>query len=196
MAEKSLFAILLRSPWWISIAIALGLAMAATALLPEAYRVVGAVSGLPFLVIGMIAAARQWRQPSAARVEQTVQALGAMSWPDFATLLEAAFARDGHTVTRGTKAPVDFELERKGRVMLVSARRWKSARIGVEALRALQTAREAAEAPDALCICLGELTDTARPFAAANGITIWQAAELAEALRGSALAPVPRASTR
>lgn len=196
MAEKSLFAILLRSPWWISIAIALGLAMAAMALLPEAYRVIGAVSGFPFLVIGVIAAARQWRQPSAARVQQTVQALGAMSWPEFATLLEAAFARDGYAVTRGTKASVDFELERQGRVMLVSARRWKSARIGVEALRALQAAREKAEAPDALCICLGELTDTARPFAAAHGITIWQATELAEALRGAALPPVPRTNTR
>ncbi len=195
MAEKSLFAILLRSPWWISIAIALGLAMAAMALLPVAYRVVGAVSGLPFLVIGAIAAVRQWRQPGAARVAQTVQALGAMSWPDFSSLLEAAFARDGYAVTRGTKAPVDFELERKGRVMLVSARRWKSARIGVEALRALQTAREAAEAQDALCICLGDLTDTARPFAAAQGITIWQAAELAVALRGSALPPMKRANT-
>ena len=80
--------------------------------------------------------------------------------------------------------------------MLVSARRWKSARIGVEALRALQTAREAAEAPDAMCICLGELTDTARPFAAQHRITIWQAAELTEALRGSALPPATRARTR
>ena len=42
---------------------------------------------------------------------------------------------------------------------------------------------EAAEASDALCICLGELTDNARPFAAEHRIAIWQSAELAQALQ-------------
>jgi len=77
---------------------------------------------------------------------------------------------------------VDFELERQGRRTLVSARRWKSARLGLEALRALQAEREKADASDALYICLGELTDTARPYAAAHGITVWQAADLTRVL--------------
>jgi restriction system protein len=41
------------------------------ALLPEQLRAVGTVSGLPFAVIGVMAARRQWRLPSAARVTQT-----------------------------------------------------------------------------------------------------------------------------
>ena len=183
MAENSLFAILLRSPAWISLAIALALATAAMALLPVEYRIAGAISGLPFLVIGAVAAVRQWRAPSAAQVARTLDAAGAMGWPAFAALLEESFRRDGYSVKRGASAPADFELERKGRVMLVCARRWKSARVGVEVLRSLQAAREAAEAPDALCICLGELTDSARPFAATHRITVWQAAELAAALQ-------------
>ncbi len=189
MAENSLFAILLRSPWWISFAIALALATAAMALLPAAYRVVGAVSCLPFVVIGAVAALRQWRAPSAAQVGQTHAAVAAMAWPAFAKALEDAFSRDGYSVKPGGSAGVDFVLERNGRVTLVSARRWKSARIGVEVLRALQTARDAADAQDALCICLGQLTDSARPFAAEHRIAIWQAAELAKRLRG--LAPAP-----
>ncbi len=192
MAENSLFAILLRSPWWISFAIALALAAAAMALLPEAYRVVGAVSGVPFVVIGAMAALRQWRAPSAAQVAQTHAAISAMAWPAFAKALEDAFIRDGYGVKPGAAAPVDFVLERKGRVTVVSARRWKSARIGVEVLRALQSACEAAEAQDALCVCLGQLTDSARPFAAEHRIAIWQSAELAKALRGVALAPASR----
>lgn len=52
--------------------------------------------------------------------------------------------------------------------------------------RALQAARKATEAPDALCICLGELTDNARLFAAEHRIAIWQSAELAQALHGQA----------
>ena len=68
--------------------------------------------------------------------------------------------------------------------MLVSARRWKAARTGLETLRALQAARDATDTPDALYIGLGSLTDPARQFAAEHRIAIWHAAELAQALRG------------
>jgi restriction system protein len=189
MAPNSLFATLLRSPWWISLLIAVVMALLAAALLPAQYRVVGALSSLPFVVIAAIAAQRQWRLPSAARVAQTAQAVSTMSWPAFAKLLEQAFSSDGYVVRPGRHAAVDFELERQGRVMLVSARRWKSARTGLEALRALHAAREASEATDALYIGLGELTDNARPFAAAHRVVIWQSAELARALQGLKLAP-------
>jgi restriction system protein len=184
MAKNSLFAILLRSPWWVSAGIALLLGLLSFALLPEPYRVVGALSGLPFIVVAAVAAWRQWHLPSAARVAQTQQALATMAWPAFAALLEQAFRRDGYSVQRGTTAGVDFELERQGRRMLVSARRWKSAHTGLEVLRTLQAAREASDAPDALVIGLGAIGDNARPFAAEHRIAVWQAAELAHALRG------------
>ncbi|HRC36772.1 MAG TPA: restriction endonuclease [Rubrivivax sp.] len=182
MAENSLFAVLLRSPWWISIAIAAVVALLAGALLPAQYRLVGAVSALPFVVIGAMAARRQWRLPSAAQVSQTLQAVGQMAWPEFAQRLEVAFQRQGYMVQRGGTAAVDFELQRQGRRTLVCARRWKSARIGLEPLRALQAAREAEDASDALFIGLGELTDNARPFVAEHGIKVWQPADLAQAL--------------
>ncbi len=184
MNKNSLFAMLLRSPWWISLAVAAAVALLAGTLLPKDYRVVGALSGMPFVVISAMAARRQWNLPSAARISQTLEAVGQMSWPVFAKLLEQAFVRDGYQVLPGTARSVDFELERQGRRMLVSARRWKSARTGIDALRPLQAAREAAEVEDALHIGLGELTDNARPFAAEHRIAIWQAAELAQALRG------------
>jgi len=184
MARNSLFAVLLRSPWWISAVIALALGMASFALLPEQFRVVGALSGLPFAVIAALAARQQWRLPSAARVAETHAALGAMAWPAFADLLEQSFRRDGYSVERSEAAGVDFVLERKGRRLLVCARRWKSARTGLEALRTLQAAREATDAADGLYIGLASLTETARLFAAEHRITIWHASELAHALRG------------
>jgi restriction system protein len=192
MAENSLFAILLRSPWWISALIALLLGLVGIALLPERFRAVGALSGLPFAVIAIIAARRQWHLPSASRIAETQQRVTQMAWPAFAALLEQAFRRDGNGVQSGATAGVDFELERKGRRMLVSARRWKSAHIGLEPLRALKQARDAAEAPDALYIGLGVISDNARRFAAEHRIAVWQAAELAEALRGLPLDAPPR----
>lgn len=193
--KNSLFAILLRSPWWISIGLATVLALLAGALLPKDYRVVGALSGFPFVVIGVIAARRQWRLPSAAQIARTEQALSQMNWPAFAKLLEQTFVRDGHQLRHPPQAGVDFQLERQGRTMLIIARRWKSARTGIDALRQLQAARLAAQADDALYIGLGELTENALPFALEQRITIWRAAELAQQLRGmplSASATAPR----
>lgn len=183
MAKNSLFAVLLRSPWWVSLALAAVLALLAGALLPRDYRVAGALGTLPFVVIAALAARRQWHQPSAAAVSRTVEAISGMAWPAFAKALQAAFERDGFSVRPGSGAAVDFELERKGRTMLVSARRWKAAHTGLDALKALQSAREAAEAPDALYIGLGELSDAAKAYAAEHRIAVWQAAELAQSLR-------------
>ncbi len=192
MAKNSLFAILLRKPWWISLLIAVILGLLGTALLPETMRAVGPLTGAPFAVIAVIAAIRQRGLPSAARIEATQQAVAAMAWPAFAGLLEQAFVRDGYTVQRGNTAAADFVLDRQGRRMVVSARRWKSAHTGLEGLRAQQAARDAAEASDALYIGLGALSDSARAFAAGQRIAVWQVAELAQALRGLPLGAAPQ----
>ena len=191
MAKNSLFSILLRKPWWISLLIAVLLGLLGTALLPETMRAVGPLTGAPFAVIAVIAAVRQRGLPSAARIEATRTAVAAMAWPAFASLLEQAFVRDGYTVQRGQTPAVDFVLERQGRRMVVSARRWKSAHTGLEVLRALQAARDAAEASDALCIALGAISENARPFAAEQRIAVWQAPEIAYALRGLPLDAAP-----
>lgn len=197
MAKNSLFAMLLRSPWWISLLIALVLGLIGVALLPQQFKVVGALSGLPFAVISVIAAVRQRNKPSAAKVQATEQALSSMAWPVFAGLLEQAFQRDGHTVKRSKDSAYDFDLERKGRRMLVCAKRWKSARTGLEVLRALHAARVAAEdqegatTTDALFIGLGPLSEIAQTFAVQHRIAVWQAPELAEVLRGLSLKAAP-----
>lgn len=183
LPRNSLFAVLLRSPWWVSLAIAAGLSLVLAALLPADYRIVGMLSTLPFVVLGALAAWRQAQLPSAAEVAKTHERVSAMSWTAFSALLQESFRRDGFEVRPGDAAAVDFELARGARRMLVSARRWKSAQTGVEPLRALQAARQAADASDALVICMGGLSDSARPYATQHGIQVWQAAELAHALR-------------
>lgn len=189
ISDRSLFAVLMRSPWWMSVAIAVVVTALALALLPAQLRLGGALMALPFFVIGTVAAARQWRLPRAGQIERVQQVAAGMAWPEFADILEAAFQREGYTVTRGTREPVDFQLEREGRITFVCARRWKSARTGLEALRALHNAQEAAEAQRARYVCLGELTDTARAFAASHRIEIWQAPQLTAAMPALARRP-------
>lgn len=183
-APNSIFAILLRSPWWYALVVALLLGLALAAAMPDGWRGVGALTSFPFVVIAAIAFWRQRHRPSEAEVEAARAALAGMGWPEFSSLLEQAFVRDGNRVQRLQLEACDFEVERQGRRMVVSARRWKSARTGLEALRALQAVREERGAPDALCIALGELTEQAVPYAAQQRIAVWQANELAAGLRG------------
>lgn len=183
MARNSLFAVLLRSPWWISLAIAVTLIALSMALLPADWRVVGASGALPFLVLSVMAAWRQRDLPRPAEVARAREALAAMAWPEFSALLEAALQREGYAVRRAQGPAADFELERRGRRAVLAARRWKSARTGLETLRGLQAAREAADTEDAICVALGEPTDTARPYAQAQRITIWGPEDLARMTR-------------
>ena len=49
IAPNSLFAVLLRSPWWISMLLVLAFGLASAALLPKAYVPFGVMGALPFL---------------------------------------------------------------------------------------------------------------------------------------------------
>ncbi|HWS76697.1 MAG TPA: restriction endonuclease [Quisquiliibacterium sp.] len=184
MAENSLFAILLRSSWWVSFLVAGGIVLLSGLLLPAQFVVYGAIVAAPFFVIGFIAAWRQLQAPGAARIAATVERAGAMSREDFISALEEAWRREGHEVRRVDSQAADLELVKDGRTVLVACRRWKAGRTGVDPLRELQAAREARNAQGGLYVALGEVTDTARAFAARNGILLVQGAELAKLLKG------------
>lgn len=179
MARNSLFAILLRSPWWMSVALAAGLFAAARLVLPALYAF---FVGLPFMVIGVYTGWRQLRAPSATRVADALEALRAMSWDEFSSAIADAFRREGYTVTPFEGAGADFELTRAHRVSIVGCKRWKVARTGVEPLRELHAARGAHEAHECIHVAAGEITDQARAFAAEKGIRLLHDAELAKLL--------------
>lgn len=187
MAEKSLFAVLLRSPWWISLALAGVIALISRLALPAELVMFGAMGGFPFLVIAVMAARRQWGLPSAARVQQVREAVSAMAWRDFSAALEAAWGREGYSVARHEGAGADLALSRGGVVTLVSGKRWKAASVGVEPLRELAAAMERADARQGLCVTLGAVSAQADRFAQEHGIRFLQDAGLARLLGRKAL---------
>jgi len=186
MNENSLFAILLRSSFVWSFGIAAVMIAAMVALLPEAYRIVGIVSGLPFIAIGGMSLWRQLRSPSQARIARTAEAVRAMSWSEFRTALSDAYRREGFDV-QPTEGAADFELRKEWRRSLVSAKRWKVGRTGVEPLRDLVKAKEAREAHECMYVAVGEISDNAREFAKKNAVALIGPAELARIMpqRGS-----------
>lgn len=184
MSEKSVFALLLRSPWWVSIALMLAIAVAARAFMPEAYVSVGVMGGFPFLVIGVIAAWRQWRAPNPQRMAEVLQGAGVMNWRDFSARMEQAYAAQGFAVTRLNGAAADFSLEKAGRTTLVSCKRWKAAAQGVEGLRALVDFRQAQDATHCSYVSLGPLTGNAQAFARQNAVQLVSGTGLAMLLSG------------
>ena len=150
--------------------------------LPAAYAPYAIFASLPFLVIGSVAGWKQLRAPSAERIAGTLEAIRGLSWDEFSAALEAAFRRDGYAVSRLNIAGVDLELMKSGRVTLVACKRWKVARAGVEPLRELDAARQARDAHESIFVAAGELTDTARAFAAAHNVRLLEGAELAQFL--------------
>ena len=182
LAKNSLFAILLRSPWWISMLLVLAYGLAATALLPKEYVVFGMVGVLPFLVISGVAAQRQWHQPNPARVADTLAKAAAMPWREFADALDAAYRAKGYTVTRLPGQAADLQLHKDGQATLVAAKRWKAANHGVEALRDLAAEKEAKNAAACIYVSIGGVTDTAQQFAKTQDITLVADAALAQLL--------------
>ena len=185
MAPNSLFAILLRSPWWISFLIAGAIISASIAWLPARFAIYGAIGGLPIAGVGLIAAWRQLRAPSAVQISANVDAALAMPWREFSKALENAWQQAGYQVERleDSKGAADLRLTEKGQVTLVSARRWKAASHGVEPLRQLHAAMQAQGADAGIYIAAqGTITEQAQTFARDHGLTVLAAGALAQLL--------------
>ena len=172
MAEHSIFAILLRSPWWISFLLVAVFCLASYALLPLKYVPFGAMGAIPFFVIGCMALKRQWGTPSPAKVQAELVRLANLSWRDFSAELEAKLLKQGFEVTRLTGGTADFKLEKNNNVTLVAAKRYKAASHGIEALQALVTQQEAQGADKAMYVCLIPVTAQAAKFAKEKGVVL------------------------
>lgn len=184
MNQNSLFAILLRSPWWVSGGVAAALFAVARMLLPSEYTPYAFFLALPFAVIAVHVGWKQFRAPSEEGIAATLEALRALSWADFSAALEEAFRGEGYGVARIAAAGADLELTRSARVTVVGCKRWKVARTGIEPLRELTAARDAREAHECVYVATGEVTENARAYAAEHRIRLLHDAELARMFAG------------
>ena len=193
MSEKSLFAVLLRSPWWVSFAVAIVVGIAGFMLLPDRFKTVGALSGMPFVVIGSMAFWRQMRAPNPARIEAMLQALAALSSRDFLAALEAGYRDEGYVVSRITTDGTDLSISKDGRTSLVSCKRWKAATHGVEPLRELNTAITKLDASQGIYVAVNALSEAAATYASKNSIRLLPGNALALLTRDHIASAKPRA---
>ena len=182
--EHSLFAVLLRAPWWVSFLVA-GLVLAgARFVLPVQYA---AAFALPFAGIGAYAAWKQLRAPSAEQLAKTLEALRAMPAENFAFVLEEAWRAQGYRVAPHAAAGADYELEKGGRTVLVACKRWRATRTGIDPIKELKAAARARKA-DAQYFAAGEVTAQARKFATDNAVQLVEGPEIARLMPRRAVA--------
>jgi restriction system protein len=183
MHERSLFASLLRAPWWVSMGLGVAIALVSRITLKGDFLIFGVTMSLPFAVVAVIGLKKQLQAPSPARVAVLLAAVQAMSWREFSVLVEAAFVRDGFAVKKVNLAAADFEIARGLSVVLVSCKRWKAASHGLAPLQELVALREVRGAGEAMYISTGPLTGNAQSHAAEQKVRLVNGAELAQFLR-------------
>ena len=179
MAENSLFAVLMRSRWWISFAICAAVVLVSLAVFPKDISPFAALGAFPFFVVGCIACYKQLRAPSPARLEQIQQVIAEQSWADFCAQLQTAWQAEGYEVQRLNQAGADLLLTRNGQTSVVGARRWKAAAHGVEPLRELQAAQHKLKADLCVYVALQPLGENAASWAAQNQLVVLDAKSIA-----------------
>jgi restriction system protein len=179
LPRNSLFAILARSPWWVSLLIAVGSFGGLRLVIPEG---MAAFAAAPFLGIALYAGFLQLRRPGANRIAKTIERARGLSGEGFVSALETGFRREGYVVTRADGG-ADLVLRREGLVTLVACKRWKAMRAGIEPLREFDAATREHGAAGRMYVAAGEVTENARAFATERNIRLVQEEELARLLR-------------
>lgn len=182
--ENSVFALLLRAPWWVSFVAAGAVFAGVRLVLPLPYAIAMA---LPLAAIGVYAAWQQLRAPSPEKLAATLETLRAMPAENFAFVLEEAWRAQGFRVARHSGAGADYELEKGGRTVLVACRRWKATRTGIDPIKELRAAARSRKA-DAQYFAVGEVTEQARKFAVDNAVALVEGQEIAKLMPRSARA--------
>jgi restriction system protein len=175
-SEGSLFAVLMRSPFWVSLLIAGALFAIARNFLPN---LLAAAATLPFLGLAAFAGWRQIKTPSPTRVTEALDALRAMTWGQFSAVIAETFRREGYAVGEVETGVANYELHKNGYKSLLSCKRWKVAQTGIAPLRELFEAMQAREARDCIYVATGDFTETAREFAREKGMRLLHGTELA-----------------
>jgi len=176
MAKETLFHILSRQPWWVTLLVAFALFWVTYAIFPPVAPFIPA----PFVVLAIYIAYTQWRSGGApGDPRERLAALREMSWETFSTAVTAAYRKQGYDVTPSDGRGYDFKLTKGGRVMLLQCRQWKVNQVGVAPIRELAKAVDKNEASRGICLAAGDFSGPARKAAGSEPVTLVSGAELA-----------------
>lgn len=182
--KSSLFAVLMRSPWWYSVLIGLVFIALGSVILDGEYVVLGLFGALPFFGIAGFAGYKQFQQPSQNRVLEVAQQARKMSGKQIAEKIADSYLTERYESTLFKGDAAELELTRGRYKILLSSKKFKVGNTGIAPLEQLVAAGEIAEATGYLYVALGEISVAARSYAKQNDIELIQANRLAEFFDG------------
>jgi len=185
MAQGSVFAVLLRSPWWYSVLIALLMVSISVLVAGSRYIILGFAAAVPFIGIACVVVYRQYQLPSHKRILEVVESARKLSAKQLAMKIADSYEKQNFDITPFKGDAADLELERGRHKLLLCCKRFKAANTGVEPLKQLVASGQKIEASGYLYVALGTVTENARRYATENDIELVQAATLAEFFDGS-----------
>jgi len=97
-----------------------------------------------------------------------------LSWREFEELVSEAFRRKGYFVIenpdKGPDGGVDIRLRKKGKLVFVQCKHWKSRKVGAKTVRELFGVMTAKKVAHGIVVTFGEFTQDAKAFAKENSI--------------------------
>src|SRR5688572_28596325 len=176
MAQETLFRILSRQPWWITLLVALGLFWITYSIFPP----IAPFVALPFVLLAGYIAVVQWRKGSPSDVDKHLETLRGMSWEQFSALVVQAYQERGYTVLPSEGRGYDFKLTKDSQTILLQCRRWKVNQVGAVPVRELAEAVANSDAYKGICLSAGEFSQPALKLTVDEPVSLVSGADLIE----------------
>jgi len=186
---------LLGLPWWMSLGIAAVVFLCATYILPayvpaaaDRLSKTGWIFSMPFLLAAVASGMQQWFRSRLLDQQRGLEAIRALTRPEFEALLGAAFRRQGYSVAEhggASDGGLDLRLEKGGACTLVRCAHWQAQQIGAEFVQEFHGVMTAEGASEAILLTCGEYTGEARRFAAEKPMRLVNGEALLEMVRSA-----------
>jgi len=186
VAENSLFAVLLRSPWWYSVLIGLAFIAFSLVIFNGQYVALGVFAAIPFFGIAAFSGHKQSLKPSRSRIIEVDQQARKMSAGQIADKIAQRYIEERYDSHPFDGKAAEQILTRGRHKIVLCSKRFKVGNTGIEPLKLLVSAGEKIEATGYLNVTLGEISAAARDYAEKNNIELIQADRLAAFFDGQA----------
>jgi len=192
--NESLLNLLVELPWWVTLV--LGLIFMDVAggvsnpLVTLVFKMFAYACFFAAFVCGIKSLVRKLLFASARDIE----AIRAMSWREFETLVGEAYRRQGYMVEEtgggGADGGIDLLLRGKGQKILVQCKRWQKVKVDVMIVREMFGLLHHEKADRVIIVTIGTYTPDAMDFASGKPIDLVNGKALVQLIRDVKGAPV------
>jgi len=194
--DESLLNLLVRLPWWVSLALAAGLLVLSQFVLPlfsfdnpiigamwHAGQYFGPLFAVILVSVSVNSAIMSWRNSRMLDAQNSLETVKDLAWRDFESLVGQVFKRKGYFVLEnagtGPDGGVDLRLRKDGKKAYVQCKHWKTKQVGVKIVRELYGVMTSGSADEGIVVTSGSFSKEARDFAMGKSISLIDGKELA-----------------